>query len=213
MNTYASYSSYLLKEPRQARARQTVDALLTATEQLLVARGWDELTTNKIADRAGVSIGTLYQYFENKQALVGLLAERFIDEQFAILATELARVVEEEISVEDAIPLVVSAVLEAGKLRPELSRVFFEQLPVVTDMRMLSVWTQRACAAVHVALATRAHELREGLDIGVAAHILVTSLHGIEHSTVLDRPDLLEDDRLATEVSMMVRGYLLPSGG
>ncbi len=62
--------------PRQARAGSTVDAILDATLQLLEADGPDRLTTNRIAARAGVSIGTLYQYFRDKKAILAALAER-----------------------------------------------------------------------------------------------------------------------------------------
>lgn len=62
--------------PRQSRATTTVDAILTAALQLLEAGGVDELTTNHVAERAGVSIGTVYQYFADKQAILSALAER-----------------------------------------------------------------------------------------------------------------------------------------
>lgn len=62
--------------PRQARAASTVDAILTAALQLLEAGGVEQLTTNHVAERAGVSVGTVYQYFADKQAILSALAER-----------------------------------------------------------------------------------------------------------------------------------------
>jgi AcrR family transcriptional regulator len=62
--------------PRQARASTTVDAILTAALQLLEAGGVELLTTNHVAERAGVSIGTVYQYFADKQAILSALAQR-----------------------------------------------------------------------------------------------------------------------------------------
>lgn len=62
--------------PRQTRASATVDAILTATLQLLEAEGPRKLTTNHIAARAGVSVGTIYQYFRDKDAILTALAER-----------------------------------------------------------------------------------------------------------------------------------------
>lgn len=64
------------RNPRQTRAEGTVDAILEAAFQLLEAEGVDRLTTNRIAARAGVSIGTLYQYFANKQDILAALAQR-----------------------------------------------------------------------------------------------------------------------------------------
>lgn len=64
------------KQPRQARSRYTVDMILKATELVLLERGWSGTSTNRIAERAGVSIGSLYQYFPNKRAVVATLADR-----------------------------------------------------------------------------------------------------------------------------------------
>ena len=58
------------KTPVQARATETVDAILEATIQVLLTVGADRLTTTRVAQRAGVSVGTLYQYFPNKQSLL-----------------------------------------------------------------------------------------------------------------------------------------------
>lgn len=64
------------RTPRQARAGTTIDAILDATFQLLEADGVGKLTTNHVAERAGVSIGTLYQYFGGKQDILAALAQR-----------------------------------------------------------------------------------------------------------------------------------------
>jgi AcrR family transcriptional regulator len=64
------------RTPRQPRSEATVEAILEAAFQLLEAGGVEALTTNHIADRAGVSVGTLYQYFKGKQAILAALAQR-----------------------------------------------------------------------------------------------------------------------------------------
>jgi len=64
------------RNPRQARAEVTVEAIFDATFQLLEAGGLDSLTTNHIAQRAGVSIGTLYQYFGGKSEILAAMAQR-----------------------------------------------------------------------------------------------------------------------------------------
>ena len=58
------------KTPIQARSAVTVEAIAEATIQVLLTAGLDRLTTNRVAERAGVSVGTLYQYYPNKQALL-----------------------------------------------------------------------------------------------------------------------------------------------
>jgi AcrR family transcriptional regulator len=69
------------KTPVQARATVTVEAICEATIQVLLGRGADQLTTTRVADRAGVSVGTLYQYYPNKQSLL-----------FAVMEDHMAKV-------------------------------------------------------------------------------------------------------------------------
>jgi|TARA_R110000824_G_scaffold118960_17_gene272464 AcrR family transcriptional regulator len=64
------------KLPKQARSRASFDAMIEATAQLLASAPYGELTTNHIAERAGVSIGTLYEFFPNKEVIVAVLAAR-----------------------------------------------------------------------------------------------------------------------------------------
>lgn len=67
------------KTPAQSRSRVTVEAIYEATIQVLLRGGMNELTTTRVAERAGVSVGTMYQYFPNKQALIYALNERYLN--------------------------------------------------------------------------------------------------------------------------------------
>src|SRR5215475_16200078 len=64
------------KQASQQRSRATVDALIEATARILVKEGFDKASTNRIAEQAGVSVGSLYQYFPSKEALVGAVIDR-----------------------------------------------------------------------------------------------------------------------------------------
>jgi len=64
------------KHASQHRSRATVDALIEATARILVKQGFDSASTNRIAEQAGVSVGSLYQYFPGKEALVAAVIER-----------------------------------------------------------------------------------------------------------------------------------------
>ena len=78
METHTSDALKARKRPRQARSRITVDAIFEATVQVLLRGGTHQLTTTRVAERAGVSVGTMYQYFPNKQALIYALNERYL---------------------------------------------------------------------------------------------------------------------------------------
>lgn len=68
------------KTPRQARSEATVDAIFEATIQVLISEGVRRMTTTRVAERAGVSVGTMYQYFPHKEALLYAVIERYLDE-------------------------------------------------------------------------------------------------------------------------------------
>src|SRR6266540_4026301 len=80
------------KQPRQKRSLETVDAILAATAQVLVRHGYEGANTNRIAEAAGVSVGSLYQYFPSKEALVTALIERHMESMWQIIVENAARV-------------------------------------------------------------------------------------------------------------------------
>src|SRR5579871_4413597 len=77
--------SAMRKEPRQARSRATVEAIIRAGARVLGARGMDGFTTNETADVAGVSIGSLYQYFPDKLSLIDAIRRRHLDDVLAVM--------------------------------------------------------------------------------------------------------------------------------
>jgi AcrR family transcriptional regulator len=103
--------------PRQARAEETVSAILEGAAQVLEAGGLAGFTTNAVAERAGVSIGTLYQYFSDKGALLHALAEREV--RVTIVSVAKALRGESAAPLEERVRAVVRAIVNAfhGRLR------------------------------------------------------------------------------------------------
>jgi AcrR family transcriptional regulator len=118
------------KQPRQARSKQLVDAVLQAAAEVFAEHGYARANTNRIAERAGVSVGSLYQYFPNKDSLLaGLLAQhhadvaRVVDGALVLLADPtvpiedcLRRLVQDLVALHDAKPTLTKA-LSAATLR------------------------------------------------------------------------------------------------
>lgn len=75
-----SERAYTRREPKQRRSRQTVEAVLDAVRRVLRRHGAEGITTNRVAEAAGISIGSLYQYFPEKQAIFMALHDRHVDE-------------------------------------------------------------------------------------------------------------------------------------
>jgi AcrR family transcriptional regulator len=134
------------KTPVQARATVTVEAISEATVQVLLSRGTQRLTTTRVADRAGVSVGTLYQYFPNKQSLL-----------FAVLEDHLERVTKEvEEACEHArhkpltemIKEVVEAFVDAKIARADISVALYKIAPDVGGLALVKRVTQRMRKAI-----------------------------------------------------------------
>src|SRR5262250_1602249 len=81
----------LRKSASQQRSRATVDALLEATARILIKEGYDRASTNRIAHVAGVSIGSLYQYFPSKEALVAALIDRHVEGTLQVMGEAVER--------------------------------------------------------------------------------------------------------------------------
>ena len=193
------------KRPRQDRSRATVDSILEATARVLVKRGFDGLTTNLVADAAGVSIGSLYQYFPNKAALVAALIENHVEGMTSLCVSELTRTA--QLPPAQAIRSVIEVMIRAHAVDPELHRVLTEQVPRVGRMaklREIEAITHRMVAGL---LAARKAELAIE-DPELAAFVLVSAIDAITYRAALFAPELLCDPRLVDEACTMVRRYL-----
>src|SRR5215475_5844990 len=115
------------KQASQERSRATVDALIEATARLLVREGFDRASTNRIAQETGVSIGSLYQYYPSKEALVAAVIDRHNQELMRVVRAALADVA--ALPIEKAMRKLVAVAIEAHRVDPKLHRVLAEQIP------------------------------------------------------------------------------------
>jgi AcrR family transcriptional regulator len=196
------------KAPTQQRARETIDCILQATGRVLIEEGFDGASTNRIAAAAGVSVGSLYQYFPSKEALVAALIERHVEEMTRELAVELSRVV--ELPLAGAVRRLVELMLRAHAVDPALHRVLIEQVPRVGRLERLHEIERRVGILARAYLEAHARELRVK-DLDQAAFIAVTVVEALTHAAVLHRPEHLSRPALAEEITELVVRYLAKS--
>lgn len=194
------------KRPAQARSRATVEAILAAAARVLVDEGFERATTNRVAEVAGVSIGSLYQYFPNKDALLATLAEHHMQ----AMLSQLMRMAESlaDAPLEDAVRAYVRAMLAAHAVDPELHRVLTEQVPRIAGLDRVREVQAEAETVVQAYLEGHRDRLRPK-DLRVATFVIVTSVEAVTHAAVLDRPEALDDEEFADEVTELVLRYLL----
>jgi AcrR family transcriptional regulator len=123
------------KRPKQARSVATVDAILTAAAQVLVAVGLERATTTAIAERAGVSVGSLYQYFPHKEALIAALIERHVAEMGA--ASEQMLAAAGDLPLPDAIRAMIGLLMELALGPQPLHAVLAGLLPRLGPLEQL----------------------------------------------------------------------------
>ena len=194
------------KEPRQDRARATVEAILAATARILVKEGYDRASTNRIADAAGVSVGSLYQYFPSKEALVAALIEQHSASMLAFLET-MASTTSIDAPLRDVVRQVVQAMIDAHKVSPRLHRVLMEQVPRVGALKRLGELDDRALLLIRTYLELRAAEIRP-TNVKLAAFMLTSIVEAVTHGAVLLHPEYLSDGELVDETTEVIMRYL-----
>lgn len=201
-----------LTKPRkvasQERARATVDALVEATARILVKEGFDKASTNRIAEVAGVSIGSLYQYFPGKEALVAAVIERHQLEIMQTVRSELGEVLTQP--VEKAVRKLVAIAVNAHRVDPVLHRVLAEQIPRVGKLDKLEAFNRENYALFRTFLENHRDELCVD-DLELASFVCVTSIEALTHNAVLHYSKMLSEqsmEALIDEGARLVTGYL-----
>jgi len=192
------------KRPRQERAQATVDAILDATAHILVRDGYDNLSTNRVAQRAGVSIGSLYQYYPNKEALVGELVDRYSAMLFDMVIQALA-------TMQDAEPRhvassLVRAMIETKRAQPTLAKVLREQIPRTGRLARYEEELAKVIALAGAFL-TRHRALLRVDDVQIAAFVAVHMVDALTHASVTQ--DRSEDEVMVVQITDAVTRYLL----
>jgi len=173
------------KDPRQRRSRHTVDRILSAAARIFDEQGYRGTTTNHVATAAGVSIGSLYQYFPNKDALLAALAQRHVDEALGILAERAVTLAEQEPPLEDVVRQLVQVAADANA-SSGLHALLYSQAPRIPAVQArLDVLTGLVVAAVTQHLARLG---AGGPDPVRRARLLVAAVDSAIHEVVLDYP-------------------------
>jgi AcrR family transcriptional regulator len=192
------------KQPRQRRSQETVDAILSATAQILVRHGYEGANTNRIAEAAGVSVGSLYQYFPSKEALIAALIERHSEAMWRLCVERTARAAGKPLA--EAAREVIGAIFAAHAVDPKLHRVMREQVPRVGALRQINDVTARCITLVQSYLDARRDEILPR-DTALAAYVIVQIVEALAHGS-FDRPDDLESGALLRETTEVVLRYL-----
>ncbi|MFI1920120.1 TetR/AcrR family transcriptional regulator [Nocardia sp. NPDC020380] len=192
------------KTPRQQRSEYTFDAILDAAARLFHQYGYAATTTNKVAELAGVSIGTLYHYIPNKDALPYALAERHLLDGAADLLAEAAQLRSDQPPLAETVRPLISAVARLHTTQPHMHRLLYDQAPrTVTSTDKLKQFEQLLAGEV----AFHLNRLGVGgTDPGLIATLLVQAVEAQIHGVVLEPPNGYPvDDCIETVIGFWTR--------
>ena len=195
------------KTPVQGRSIQTVDAILEGAAQVFARRGYADATTNHIAERAGVSIGSLYQYFPNKDAILVALLENHIEEGRELIVRMMSEVQDSDVPPEKILRTFIEAMMDLHKENPRLHRVLFEEAPWPRHLHdRLSGIESLAAQGVEGLLSGNQNTRTK--RPGIAAHIIVHVIESLTHHFVLYSHEEVDRGELMDEMVDMLSRYL-----
>ena len=198
------------RRPRQSRSQETVDAIIEACLQMLEQEGPDHLTTNGIAERAGVSKGSLYQYFPDKHAIVAAAFDRLVSADVGL--HEQSSEEWAGLSLEDSVAVLVDRMLEQDRRLVRLHRAFYQtyhrNYDVGAEWQRIRGDADLIVGIVRDRLVEHQHRLRTQ-NVDTAAFLLARGLRGIVWKIVEERPEHLGSDELRDELVSLFQSYLI----
>ncbi|OLP59648.1 TetR family transcriptional regulator [Xaviernesmea oryzae] len=192
------------KKPQQARANATLDAIFEATIQLLVKDGYPMLTTTWVAERAGVSVGTMYQYFPHKQALIYAVNERYLK----ILAEKIEHTCREAQGLPAAAmaEALIDTYWTAKTERPDVTRALYRSVVEMDNEALILEFAARTDAATTAMFATAPN--KSFSDLQSVSRALVTVIFGTVRNSFERSHSEQEVSDLRGQLIAMCRAYI-----
>jgi AcrR family transcriptional regulator len=172
------------RSPRQRRAVATVDAVLDAVIQLLKREGFSVLTTNRIAEVAGVSIGSVYQYFSDKTAIFAALHQRHIEQIDRLIASTLVKHAASPL--DELIRALVESMVDAHTEDPELFALLASEVPHRAGNTQ--DFATRLHGVFRLAISSKAPELEKRGDLDKVVFVVSNMVESLSHAAALRRP-------------------------
>jgi AcrR family transcriptional regulator len=194
------------KLPKQTRSHDTVEAILQAAAEVFQRHGYAAGTTNRIAERAGVSIGSLYQYFPNKDAILVALVRRHIAEATATVYPLVERL-GREAGFAEMLPAIVNAMVAMHAAAPQLHRVLFEETKLPATLRAELDGLEERLTELAASALAREHVACRG-DPRLRARIVIAAIEGLTHRLVLRPPAGASAEAIAHEITQLATAYL-----
>ncbi len=192
------------RRPKTTEGEAIVGAILDATKHLLAEHGFAHLTTNRVADRAGVSIGSLYQYFTDKESIVAALGRRFDEQALDIIEKT---VIGETRSMRDDIRALVTVLVAIERGDQRMRRSLLREVPR-SWIEVPGAELEQRTRAVVEHMFERWPAKRQRVTPATAAFIAYHAITSVIEAALLQQPELLAQERFSRELERLVLSYL-----
>jgi AcrR family transcriptional regulator len=200
----ANAKTSLRRRPSQRRSRQTFEAVLDAVGRILKREGVKAVTTNRIAEVAGVSIGSVYQYFPDKRSIFIALHARHVEDVDRVIHATLVE--NASAPLEKLIRALIDAVVNAHSPDPALYQMMLTEVPHRAEgTRDFAV---RLHGTFRLAIAARIRDLETDHDLDKVVFVVTHMVESLSHGTVLRRPPGLSVAEATDEIVRAVIAYL-----
>jgi AcrR family transcriptional regulator len=194
------------KKPLQQRSQQMVETIIEATARVLIKNGYAKTNTNLIAERAGIGVGSVYQYFPNKDALIVALHERHLQQMHHVIDESLSG--PKKTTPQKYIAAIVRALLTAHLIEPDLHKILEKELHFLTSANTESQSEQNIFRLLRQLL----EELRMQIaptNLDLAVWVVKQIIVSMVHAVVIEQPKQFAVDEIEQAITDAVMGYLL----
>ncbi|WP_417527812.1 TetR/AcrR family transcriptional regulator [Marinomonas shanghaiensis] len=191
------------KMPVQKRSKATVDAIIQASTYILMKSGWGGFTTNAIAERAGVNISSLYQFFPNKESIVAELQKRHSDEMRADLLDTLSNL-PAGLTFREVLTEIIDVLVKKHQMEPEVHKVLNKEIPFTVR----SVLDEATELRDRLLFILEPHMVNVP-DPKLSIYIIGVSIDAVINEVISSRPHMLSEAALTTELVTLLERFLV----
>lgn len=189
--------------PVQQRSKATVDAIIQASTYILMKSGWGGFTTNAIAERAGVNISSLYQFFPNKESIVAELQKRHSDEMRADLLDTLSNL-PAGLTFREVLTEIIDVLVKKHQMEPEVHKVLNKEIPFTVR----SVLDEATELRDRLLFILEPHMVNVP-DPKLSIYIIGVSIDAVINEVISSRPHMLEEATLTKELVTLLERFLV----
>jgi len=193
------------KVPVQARSKEMVDTILAGAARILTNEGFAAFTTNRVAEVAGVSVGSLYQYFPNKNAIIVELSHRHVSR----LQSSISMTIEvgKSVPLDVLVRQIIRNHIAIHLVEPELHRVLSDEVPKHGILDWQGELVDEISSQILSLLSSR-KESESVVDLELLVFVLIYTVESVVHHALLKRPDDIDSGAVEEMLVIMAMSTL-----